>query len=89
MANMAICDNPRCPNHQPLPSGLPANIDWVRVEVKQSLNLEPFDARGATCRATTRIVLRHHYRDGPGLRDYYLCDDCHEARQKDGTDNRP
>lgn len=79
---MAVCDNSSCRFHLPMPACLPDDADAVGVSIPSP----PMTRHGhsyANQSVQTIVVRRHLYRRLAG--DFYLCDECHEARQKGGA----
>lgn len=79
----SICDNPKCRDHVPLPAGLREDAPYVRVmdPLPEFVAVRPGSAMPAND-VMSRLVARVLYCGPGGYPRYYLCDVCHDERQR-------
>lgn len=68
-----MCDNPKCRYHTPMPGNMPGDAPSVAI-----------DAQTMGFSFKRLHIIRHLYRY-PSGGEFYLCGECHAARQKGGA----
>lgn len=89
---MAICDNPHCRYHLPMPGSLPWNAPEVTVLAPAPPQTVPCVPGAAPGRLHTVTIRRHLYRrsrtNSIHYGEFHLCGECHEYRQRTGLQRK-